>query len=351
MSTSIKIKLDQIYKVDAASESTPEHYTPATIEIYSAGADVTIRATSNPDFTGDYDELPVITDEAAEGEVWQSDLVRSVRYLSVSCSDADAEIYVAGFDLKEVPYYEVASATISDIDDLIFAGSEMLVSGDGADDKFALLKVVSRTDGALQTVEVSEAGAFDSDPADTYDVVDSASGVGGTVTVTSSSTTTYSVATAESVAAGTGYAVDDELTLAGTEDAVIKVLTVDEETGEILTFDLIAGGVFDSDPAGEGVSFTGGTGTGATFDITSSETTIYSIDTAELETAGSGYEAEFTMTLPGTTDAELSFTAENVAELAVIRGGEYSEDITGEVTIAGLATTATVTVTTNALYE
>lgn len=349
MSTSIKIKLDQIYKVDAASESTPEHYTPATIEIYSAGSNVTIRATSNPDFTGDYDELPVITDEAAEGEVWQSDLVRSVRYLSVSCSDADAEIYVAGFDLKEVPYYEVASATISDIDDSIVPGLQMQVSEESICP--ALLKVVSRADGALQTVEVSEAGTFDSDPADTYDVVDSASGVGGTVTVTSSSTTTYSVATAASVAAGTGYAADDELTLAGTEDAVIKVLTVDEETGEILTFDLVAGGVFDSDPAGEGVSFTGGTGTGATFDITSSETTIYSIDTAELETAGSGYESEFTMTLPGTTDAELSFTAENVAELAVIRGGEYSEDITGEVTIAGLATTATVTVTTNALYE
>lgn len=349
MSKGIKVKLDTLYVVECASELSPEHYTPATIEIVSATSDVTIRATSNPDFTGDYDELPVITDEAAESEVWQSDLVRSVRYLSVSCSDADAEIYVAGFSLKEVPYYEVTSATISDIDDYVVPGIQMQVSEESIYP--ALLKVVSRTDGALQTVEVSEAGVFDSDPADTYNVIDSVSGVGGTVTVTSSNTTTYSVVTAESVAAGTGYAVDDELTLSGTENAVIKVLTVDEETGEILTFELTAGGVFDSDPAGEGVSFTGGTGTGATFDITSSETTIYSIDTAELETAGSDYESAFTMILPGTTDAKLSFTSENVAELSVVRGGEYSEDITGEVTISGLTTTATVTVTANALYE
>lgn len=101
MSKAIKVKLNQLYEVSAASEPAPAHYTPATVEIVDASSAVTIRATTNPDYEGGYADLPVVTDEAAEGEVYQCDLVRSVRFVSFSCTDTEAEIYVAGFKLEE----------------------------------------------------------------------------------------------------------------------------------------------------------------------------------------------------------------------------------------------------------
>ena len=102
MATATKVKLDQLYKVSMASEPSPAHYTPATVEIFDAGSAVTIRATTNPDYSGGYADLPVATDEAVEGELYECDVTRSVRFISFSCSDSEAEIYVAGFKLEEV---------------------------------------------------------------------------------------------------------------------------------------------------------------------------------------------------------------------------------------------------------
>mgnify|MGYP007133705357 CR=1 FL=1 len=50
MSRAIKVKLDTLYKVSMASEVSPAHYTPVTVEAVSASSNVTIRATTNPDF-------------------------------------------------------------------------------------------------------------------------------------------------------------------------------------------------------------------------------------------------------------------------------------------------------------
>ena len=102
MSTAIKVILNQLYKVSMAGEPSPAHYTPATVEIYDASSAVTIRATSNPDYEGGYADLPVVLSDGAEGDLYQCDLTRSVRFLSFSCSDANAEIYVSGFRLEEV---------------------------------------------------------------------------------------------------------------------------------------------------------------------------------------------------------------------------------------------------------
>lgn len=102
MSKAIKVKLNQLYKTEMAGESSPAHYTPATVEIFSASSAVTIRATTNPDYAGGYADLPVSTEEAVEGEIYECDLTRSVRFVSFSCSDSSAEIYVAGFKLEEV---------------------------------------------------------------------------------------------------------------------------------------------------------------------------------------------------------------------------------------------------------
>jgi hypothetical protein len=105
MSKGIKIKLDTLYATECASELSPAHYTPATVEVFSASSDVTVRGTTNPDFDGTASELPAVG-TASQGDVLQCDLTRSVRFLSFSCSDSSAEIYVSGFRLDEVPVEE-----------------------------------------------------------------------------------------------------------------------------------------------------------------------------------------------------------------------------------------------------
>lgn len=103
MSNAIKVKLDTLYSAKCAGEPNPAHYTQATVEIFSAGSDVTIRATTVPDFDGGFSAVPEVTTEAKEGEVWQCEATRAVRFLSFSCSDSTAAIYVSGFILKELP--------------------------------------------------------------------------------------------------------------------------------------------------------------------------------------------------------------------------------------------------------
>ena len=102
MSKAIKVKLDTLYKVSCATEPTPAHYTPVTIEVYGASSAVTIRATTNPDFAGDYDDLPVMANDAAAGDVYECPFARSVQFVSFSCSDSSAAIYMSGFVAKEV---------------------------------------------------------------------------------------------------------------------------------------------------------------------------------------------------------------------------------------------------------
>jgi hypothetical protein len=102
MSRAVKVKLNTLYKVSMASEVTPAHYTPVTVEAVTASSSVTIRATTNPDFDGDYDDLPVQVDDMTAGSVYESKYTRSLQYVAFECSDSSAEIYVAGLNLKEV---------------------------------------------------------------------------------------------------------------------------------------------------------------------------------------------------------------------------------------------------------
>ena len=102
MSRAIKVKLDTLYKVSMASEMSPVHYTPVTVEAFSASSAVTIRATTNPDFDGDYDDLPTVVDDMAEGDVYECKYTRSLQYIAFECSDSSAEIYVAGLNLVEI---------------------------------------------------------------------------------------------------------------------------------------------------------------------------------------------------------------------------------------------------------
>ena len=94
----MKVELDKIYRVSPENINFVGVHKPC-IEIASANSDVTIRATTNPDFTGTYSDVPEVTDEAKEGEVYVSDCGHSITFISFSCSDTDAEIYVSGLKL------------------------------------------------------------------------------------------------------------------------------------------------------------------------------------------------------------------------------------------------------------
>lgn len=102
MSRAIKIKPNTLYKAAIATEPVPHHYTPITVEIVSASSTVTIRATSNPDFTGSYSQLPAQVTDGAAGDIYESTYGRSLQFVSFDCSDSSAEIYVAGLKLEEV---------------------------------------------------------------------------------------------------------------------------------------------------------------------------------------------------------------------------------------------------------
>lgn len=103
MAKAIKIKLDTLYSVRGASETSPQNYTDATIEVFAADSSVTIRATTNPDYDQGYADLPVVTSQAAAGDVYQTDATRAVSFMSFSCSDSAAEVYVSGFVMTELP--------------------------------------------------------------------------------------------------------------------------------------------------------------------------------------------------------------------------------------------------------
>lgn len=102
MSKAIKAKLDTLYKVSAANENSPTHYTPITVEAVSAASNVTIRATTNPDFDGAYSALPIQVSDMAEREIYECGYARSLQFLAFECSDSTAEIYVAGLKMEEV---------------------------------------------------------------------------------------------------------------------------------------------------------------------------------------------------------------------------------------------------------
>lgn len=94
---SIKLELDVLYAVSTIDKFSPQ----GGIEIVAADSAVTIRATTDSHFTGDYDDLPEIIDDGAKGEFYKSDVLSAIKFISVSCSDTDAEIVLSGCSVKK----------------------------------------------------------------------------------------------------------------------------------------------------------------------------------------------------------------------------------------------------------
>lgn len=346
MSKAVKLKLDTLYFVEAADERSPQSYTRPTIEIYSATSDVTIRATTKPDFTGTATQLPVVTSEAEAGEIYDTTSARAVRYVSVSCSDTDAVIYMTGFKVKEVPQYVLNTVTISGVDGGIIPGIEFGLKNSNMVDA-CLLRVSGRTNGVLQTVSVYSATGMSTDVAGTYALP----GGSGKVALTTTSVTTYKATDPLVIAtAGTGYAVDDEVTYTVGTSVLTAVVTSVDTNGEVLTIGMVSCDQFAADFAGT-IAMVGGTGTGLTLTVTTEATTTYTVSGATIDTAGSGY-ASSGKSLVSAAGAVIAFTAADLATIEVLDAGVFKANVAGTVLPdARLTTTATLTATTTAIYE
>jgi hypothetical protein len=167
-------------------------------------------------------------------------------------------------------------------------------------------------------------------------------------------------------AAGTGYTAGDILSVAGgtsSHTAKIEVLTLGGG-GAIATYRISVGGAYTVDPTVTGNAVTGGTGTGATFDLTMKNTgwTVrrrsQRVATATVSAGGTGYGVGNVLTLVGglgvgsvdvvvaatLTVATLSGSA--VATVTVTTKGRYEELPANPVAVTGGAGTgATFTIT------
>lgn len=354
MSNAIKVELDTIYRVSPIKSNFVGMVNP-TIEIFSATSDVTIRATTNDEFTGSYSDVPEVTDEAAEGEVYVTDCGENIKFMSFSCSDSNAEIYVSGLKLIVTPVHKVDTFSVSTVG-INYKPGDILKIEDGATvtPTFEVISC-SQIDGTLKTVTVTNAGTSATDYAGTEDV-EYGDGVDGEVTLTSSSITKYFVDSATINNAGTGYSVDDVLTYtsanAGDTPATFKVLTVDVN-GEILTFEIVTPGEFSTDISGV-QTVTGGTGTGADLDLVADSTTTYSIASATISDIGSGYGTEdFVIDLEG--GAKLTFETQSVGDAMSVRmleDGEFASALTSAAkeTTGGSGTGTEITITTKPIY-
>lgn len=150
-------------------------------------------------------------------------------------------------------------------------------------------------------------------------------GSGATFKITTSSNTTYLPKAVSLNTGGTGYAVNDTITL--TNVGVLTVTAIGAD-GVITTYtSALSGTAKSTDMAGTKVSpqSTSGSGTGATFNITSTATTVYPIQSATLVSAGTGYAVNDNLNIGG---GVATFKVETVSE--AVTGGQI---LTGTTTL------------------
>lgn len=151
-------------------------------------------------------------------------------------------------------------------------------------------------------------------------------GTGATFKVTTTSNTTYLPKTITLNAAGTGYAVNDTVTLTNIGTVTITAIGTD---GAISTFSSVLNDTPETtNMAGTGIAqnSTSGSGSGATFDVTSTSTTVYPIASITLVNAGSGYTVNDVLTIG---DSLATYKVETVS--TAVTGGEI---LTGTPTLS-----------------
>lgn len=164
--------------------------------------------------------------------------------------------------------------------------------GTGAIDLAAGSSGVNISNGGTVTAITRTAGggSYTSTPTVVISAPTTAGGVQATATVTVSTTGTPTI-----VSGGTGYTVGDVLSIVGgTPVSVAATMTVTSVSGGVVTAASYTNFAQYTTPPTGTISVTGGTGSGATFNISFAVTTAFTITNA-----GSGYVEQPTVTFSG----------------------------------------------------
>lgn len=238
--------------------------------------------------------------------------------------------------------YEVTEVSVNQGGTGYTVGDVLSLTGSEGDTAAKVsVTTVNETKG-VTAISVTTKGASTTDPAGDSKTVTGGTGSGATLDITSIRLPHYEVATATVNNGGTGYAVNDIISIeADLTDAQVKVTTVGE-SGVVTAVELTEPGESTVDIAGTGKATTGGTGTGLTLDLTSTESSnsTYEVATATVNTAGTGYSVNDVLTLDlDQTDA--TFTVNSVSSTGAVTAveltsaGAYAEDMSGNLETTG----------------
>lgn len=165
----------------------------------------------------------------------------------------------------------------------------------------------------------------------------SQNGSGAIVNLSSASTTTYTPDTVIIASAGTGYAVNDTVTIQGVGTITVNTVSTGTNAGSIETFTLTTPITSSTDMAGTGISSTGGTGTGATFTVTSTKNVVYHSANLSLVSGGSGYSVNSVYNVGNNND---TFKVTSVNKNGTITGivptldtNTYPTDMAANITV------------------
>jgi len=213
-------------------------------------------------------------------------------------------------------------------------GDVLTVSGGTSTTAATVTVATVDTDGAVTGVTITEAGTYTATPANDADTT-GGGGTGCQLTLTWA----YKLTAAVSDTQGTGYQVDDVLTLSGgtaTTASTVTVATVGG-SGEVLTVTVTEPGEYSATPSNP-VSTTGGNGTGCTITATWGE---FVTAVSAVADGGTSYEVDDVLTVVGgtsTTPATLTVsevTDGAITAVTVSEAGAYSVVPTNPVSVTG----------------
>lgn len=179
------------------------------------------------------------------------------------------------------------------------------------------------------TSNVSHTDPLNSDPNQTLTTMSgSTDGKDAVVTATTTQIAEYRISSLTVNAAGTGYATGDTVTITGFPSGSITIGSVDGNGGiQTLDFSNLQGSYSSTtDTSGTGIAqaSTSGAGTGATFDVTETNTPQYTVTGFNITSTGSGYVVGDTITVKS-TDGGSPVTLGTVNITGVATGSSGSE--------------------------